>query len=226
MEKITIAFIDDHVLVRDAIVAMINKLGNYKVVLTADNGLDFINKLKTAPALPQLALVDMSMPIMDGFETIKWISENHPQIKSIALTFDQKEPAIIRILKLGARGFLLKNITPEALELAFDEVCANGYYHTEFVKNVVFNNSISKHIKNQLTKEEIMNEVTPKEIEFLKYLCSPEEHTYDDIAKKMGVNKTAIDYYRRDLCDKFELKSKTGLVVFAIKWGLVDIDEV
>src|SRR5262245_14696593 len=117
MNQITLAIVDDHMLFRDGLAELINGFSEYKVIIEADNGLDMIKQLKTKD-IPDIILLDINMKEMDGFETAGWLKEHHPEIKILVLSMYENENAIIRMLKLGARGYLLKDIRKKELELA------------------------------------------------------------------------------------------------------------
>ena len=129
---IKIALVDDHVLLRKSLGILIGMLQDFDIMLQAANGQDFINQLKTNP-LPDIALLDITMPVMDGVETARWLKQNHPEVKVLALSMIKNDLIIIRMLKNGARGYILKDCEPSELKTALHQVYKKGYYYNELI---------------------------------------------------------------------------------------------
>ena len=204
----TLALIDDHALIRKALKDLINHFENFEVVLDAANGKDFIDQLQTNAA-PDIVLVDINMPVMDGYATAKYISENHLSTKIIALTVNDDDESIIKMLRAGAAGYLLKDTDTKQLKETLEEVAKNGYFHSDLVRN-----SMVKSLQPQLLNlpKAIFRD---REVEFLKFACT--ELTYKEIADKMCVSPRTVDGYREGLFEKLQIKSRVGLVLFALK---------
>ena len=220
----SVALVDDHHLMRNGLVATVNALGGFRVTLEAGNGRELIDSLeanaKQGIAPPVIAIVDLNMPVMDGYETIAWLRENAPLILPLALTFDATEEALVRAVRAGARGFLLKNTRPEVLKFALDSLIMMGYYYTEATHEVLQRPPDAK-TREARELEEVMAKISPRELEFLQLVCSDDELTYEEIGTVMGIARRTVDNFRISLFEKFNLKSKTGLVLFAMRWGLV-----
>lgn len=220
----SVALVDDHHLMRNGLVATVNALGGFRVTLEAGNGRELIDALEAntqqGGAAPVIAIVDLNMPVMDGYETIAWLRANAPHILPLALTFDATEEALVRAVRAGARGFLLKNTRPEVLKFALDSLISMGYYYTEATHEVLQRPPDGK-TREERELEEVMAKISPRELEFLQLVCSDEELTYEEIARLMGITRRSVDNFRVSLFEKFTLKSKTGLVLFAMRWGLV-----
>ena len=215
-----IALVDDHHLMRNGLVAMINGLKGYSVCLEAANGREFIDALETNEA-PDIAVIDLNMPVMDGYEAIAWTREHRPEILSLALTFDPHDDAMVKAVRAGARGFLRKDARPPLLEKALDSLVLTGYYQTDEVhQHMVENGGLVTRAERERLKA--VDQMTAREMEFLMHVCSEKEYTYDQIAELMDVNKRTVENYRVALFDKFGIKSKTGLVLFALRLGLLD----
>ena len=214
----TVALIDDHNLVRGGLAAMVHNVGGYNVTMEAANGREFMRMLSGVEE-PAIAIVDLFMPIMDGFETIAWLKANS-KVLPLALTFDASDDVMVRAVRAGARGFLLKNARPAVLKVALDSLMLTGYYTSDELHETLVEKQQLKtpHEKRQ---EQIIAQITPREMEFLKLVCAPEEYTYEQIADIMEVHRRTVDGFREGLVDKFGIKSKTGLVLFAMKWGVV-----
>lgn len=213
-----IAVVDDHAMFRKGLSVLINTFSNYKVLFDAADGRDFIAQLN-AKQLPDIVLMDINMPGMDGYATTEWLRDNHPEIKVLALSTMDAETAIIRMIKSGAKGYVLKDAEPVELKLAFEEVFSRGYFYNELVSRKVLN-AVSQLVD---TKSSIPTfaKLTDREIEFLKLACT--ELAYKEIADKMNVSVRTVEGYRDTLCEKLNLKTRTGLAMYAIKNGIVSI---
>lgn len=212
MKKHTIVIIDDHTLIAKALSGIISNYENFEVIYECENGKDLIDKLKLKSVIPSLVLLDISMPIMDGFETAKWLKEHHPEIKIMALSMQDDDQSVIKMIKNGAHGYLLKNTHPADLEKALIRLMEDGYYYPEWASKIVFSN-----IKNENSTDNNLPKLTQREKEFLKYSTS--EMSYKEISEKMFCSPRTIESYRDNLFEKLEIKTRVGLAVFAIKNG-------
>ena len=211
-----VVLIDDHVLLRNGLANLVKDLG-YNVLFEADNGKDFLTKLNIHD-LPELVLLDINMPQMDGYETAVWIKRNHPDIKILALSMYDDENAIIRMLKSGAKGYILKDTEPQELRAAMEAILVKGFYYSEMVTGRLM------HTINAMDDDnpsQIAINLNEREIQFLKLAAT--EMTYKEIAEQMHLSPRTIDGYRDALFEKLELKSRVGLVLFAIRNGIVTI---
>jgi DNA-binding NarL/FixJ family response regulator len=215
-DNIKIALVDDHVLLRKGLAELVRNLG-YEVLFEADNGLDFQKKIKKDNA-PDLVMLDINMPEMDGFATAQWIKQNHPLIKVMALSMYDNENSIIRMFKAGAKGYILKDSEPAELKAALGSIITKGYYYSELVTGKLIH-SINKLDEDADVRN--LSQLNNREIEFLKYACT--EMTYKEIADKMYLSPRTIDGYRDDLFEKLNLKTRVGLVMYAIKNGIVQV---
>jgi two-component system, NarL family, invasion response regulator UvrY len=212
-----IVLTDDHVLLRNGLAALVKNLG-HNVLFEADNGKDFISKLDQKN-LPDVVLMDINMPEMDGYETAQWIKENHPDIKVLALSMYDNENSIIRMLKAGAKGYILKDSEPAELKAAIDALVNKGYYYSDLVSGKLIH-AINK-IEDEGSTVNTLANLNERETDFLKYACT--EMTYKEIADKMFVSPRTIDGYRDGLFDKLHVKTRVGLVMYAIKNGIVSV---
>jgi two-component system, NarL family, invasion response regulator UvrY len=218
MDKVKLAIVDDHKLFRDGLAELISSFSDYKVIIEADNGKDFILQL-AVKGIPDIILLDINMKEMDGFETAEWIKEHHPEVKILVLSMYENENAIIRMLKAGARGYVLKDIRKKELEQALSSLVSKGYYYTEMVTGKLIHviNALDEAKPGQSLKDLVS--MTPREIEFLKLACT--EMTYKDIAEKMCLSVHTIDGYRDALFEKLNARNRIGLVLYAIKNKIV-----
>jgi DNA-binding NarL/FixJ family response regulator len=215
--SIKIILVDDHVLLRKGLADLVRNLG-YEVLYEADNGKELCNKLKP-DQLPDLVLLDINMPQMDGYETASWLKKNYPDIKTLALSMYDDENSVIRMLKNGARGYILKDTEPAELKAAIEAIISKGFYYSEMVTGRLMH-TISGMNDEHSASQQLMN-LTEREIEFLKLACS--EMTYKEIADQMHLSPRTVDGYRDALFQKLELKTRTGLVIYAIKNGIVHV---
>jgi DNA-binding NarL/FixJ family response regulator len=215
MENVKVALADDHVLVRNGLAGLVTNLG-YTVQFQSSNGNEFINKFNDQNP-PDIVLMDINMPEMDGYSTTLWLRNNHPLVKVLALSMYDDEYAIIRMFKSGAKGYILKDVEPVELKRAIDDVLANGVHYTELVTGKLLH-SIGHPDKGSVPALNL-NE---KEIEFLKLASS--EMTYKEIAEKMNVSPRTIDGYRDALFEKLNIKNRVGLVLFAIRHNIVQVN--
>ncbi|MES2479090.1 MAG: response regulator transcription factor [Bacteroidota bacterium] len=214
--KIKLALADDHTLFRKGIEELIGDFENMEVLFSVCNGKELLNKLSSSASLPDVCLLDINMPELNGFETAKQIKEIWPGIHILAVSVYDSEFNIIGMLRAGAGGYILKDAQPDILRKAIEVLYSKGFYHSELVTGKVMRQIISK------PKEVTPSELTQNEIQFLKLSCS--EMTYKEIADKMGISHRTIDGYRDHLFQKLNIKSRTGLVMYALKTGIVILE--
>lgn len=205
-----IVIVDDHLLFSQSLKFLINSFKNFNVIQNYENGKEFISNINNfSEDEIDLVLLDVNMPILDGLDTMKWIKEFMPNLKVIALSVNDEEETIIKMIKNGARGYLLKDTSPDVFHEAIKSVIDNGYFFTELVSGLLVN-----RIDNNKNYE-----FKPKELEFIKYACT--EKTYKEIANEMCLSPKTIDGYRESLFAKLEIKTRIGLVLYAIKNKIV-----
>lgn len=207
-----VTLVDDHKLFRKGLAELINDFPGYTVIGDFDNG-KALQRTLGSTEHPDIALLDINMPEMGGYETALWLKECHPQIKILALSMNGNESSILRMVQAGARGYILKDADPSELQLALDSIVHKGYFHSELVSTTLMNN-FQHHPDDQAASD--LNE---KEMKFLELACS--ELTYKEIADKMNLAPRTIDGYRESLFEKLNVKSRVGLVLYAIKNKMV-----
>ena len=214
--KIKVCLVDDHKLLRKGMVELIDGFPGYQVIGECNNGKEFLTLLKSMEC-PDIALLDLNMPEMDGYETAIRLSQEYPGIMVIALSMNDDEKSIIRMIKAGARGYVLKDADPTELRKAFDDVVSKGYYYSDLVSGVLVQ---SLHYDDP-GKQKKLN-INDRETAFLKFACT--ELTYKEIADRMCLAPRTIDGYREALFEKLNVKSRVGLVMYAIRNGLVKME--
>ncbi|MEO6329808.1 MAG: response regulator transcription factor [Ginsengibacter sp.] len=212
-----VVLVDDHVLLRNGLANLIESFGDYKILFQADNGKAFIDKLNPE-LLPNIVLLDINMPEMDGYDTCLWLRNNHPDVKVLALSMYDNENAIIRMFKAGARGYILKDCDPIDFRNALIDIITKGFYYSEMVTGKLMRRIRDEDENDNTRKAAKLNDT---EIAFLKLACT--ELTYKEIADKMFKSPRTIDGYRDDLFQKLNVKTRVGLVLYAIKNGIITL---
>lgn len=213
METIKIAIADDHKLVSKAIENMISSNKKFEVVINANNGEKLLEEIEAAKIKPEIVLMDINMPFKNGIEATECLSKLHPEVKVIALTMEDHEATIIKMLKAGAKGYLLKDMAPETLFEAIDMVHSKGIFYTDIVTQTLL-----KLRTEELVADKMIADLKERELEFIRFACS--ELTYKEIADRMNLSPKTIDGYRDSVFVKLDVKSRVGLVLFALKHNL------
>ncbi|MBF4515882.1 response regulator transcription factor [Flavobacterium sp. ANB] len=209
--KNKIIIVDDHSLFSQSLELLINSFKDFEVINRFENGKVFISYLQeNIDTEVDLILLDVNMPVLDGISTMKWIKENMPELKVIALSVNDDEEVIIKMITSGAKGYLLKDTSPEIFRDAIESVIEKGFYFTELVSGMLVKKANDDSKKINLKEKEIV---------FIKHACT--EKTYKEIASEMCLSPKTIDGYRESLFDKLEIKTRIGLVLYAIKHKIV-----
>jgi two-component system, NarL family, invasion response regulator UvrY len=219
-QKMRLALVDDHTLFRKGMINLIEMVcSDCEILFEADNGLDLQQKLKKGNE-PDIILMDVNMPHMDGFAAVQWLNANFPKIKILVISMVEKEESIVRMIKLGVKGYLNKDVEPRDLGDALNAIMAKGFYYTDYVTGKLVH---SLQNENAITKlrADAIDSMSDREKEFLKLACS--DLTYNDIAVQMFLSPKTIDGYRTALFDKLHVKSRVGMALFAVKYGLVEL---
>lgn len=212
--KIKIVLADDHILLRHALAGLVNSFDDCEVMAEVDHGNELIELLSRG-RVPDLILLDLNMPKFDGYDTAKWIKENCPTVSILMLTMYDSEIALIRLLKVGVKGFLKKDVHPSELKFAIHAVMESGHYYSHGTTGRLMN--LFRNSYDNVTLQRTM--LSEAEIQFLKLTCT--EFTYKEIAEQMDLTPRAVDNLRDTLFTKLDAKSRVGLAMFAIKQGLV-----
>lgn len=211
-KTIKIILVDDEILFRKGISFLLEKEKNIKVIFEASDGSELISFLKESSIHPDIIIMDLKMPILNGVEATKLIRNEFPKIKIIALTSYNSKSFVANMISVGAVSYLVKNATPQELLLTINEVASKGFYYDEFVmKNIQDNTCVSKNIKSHLDN----NFLTSRELEILKLIC--EQKNTVEIAEKLFISPRTVEGHRNNLLLKTESKNIAGLVVYAIQ---------
>lgn len=216
MKPITLAIADDYKIFRDGLKLCFNADENLKVLFEADNGEDLIKEL--ANQQPDIIIMDLNMPLLDGMEATKIIRKKYETIKILVVTMYDNDKFIIHLMENGANGYLLKNADPKEIIKAIYIVYENGYYFNDLVNKALLKKLV---IKNNLKPSFNHNiELTEREQEVLKMIC--EEKTTPEIGKEIFLSPRSVEGIRQRLIEKVGVRNTAGLVMFAVKNGLVD----
>lgn len=220
MQSIKLGIVDDQILFLKGLKMLVNNFKDIELVLEAFNGNDLLNALKDCQ--PDVLLMDLKMPGMDGIEATRKVRELYPDIKIILLSMHNDEQLIAHLMKIGANGYLVKNEQPAIVEAAIHTVMEKGFYFNDYVSKAMmssmqkanrkFNPEASLHDRVDFTK---------RELEVLNLICK--EHTTTEVAKQLFISQRTVETHRKNLLEKSGVRNMAGLVVFAMKNGLVDL---
>ncbi len=223
MSSIKVAITDDQVLFRRGIASIINTFEGISIVLEADNGRMLLDTLQTLESLPDVVLLDLSMPELNGIETTKILHVSYPSIKIIILSVYGEDRFVTHLMELGVNAYLFKNVEPEEVERAIRTVMDKDFYFNEAFLNAMKNRLTNKRQKILLT-ENIPSTLTAREIEVLKLICK--QNTAQEIAEQLFISVRTVDGHRNNLLEKTGVRNSAGLVLFAIKHRLIDPTEL
>jgi DNA-binding NarL/FixJ family response regulator len=211
--KIKIGLVDDHQLFRKSVTLMLSSLG-FDAVVDAGNGKELQEKISKLTSLPDIMLIDVEMPVMNGVDTARWLKQTHPSVRLVALSMNDKEHIIMSMIRAGCCSYLLKDTAPDVLEYALREVYYKNYYNSE-----INNSNLGKLvIENQ---NEFAITYTEKEIEFLNLACT--DLTYKQIGTKMKISERTVDGLRETLFTKLNVVSRTGMAMEGMRKGLIKV---
>jgi DNA-binding NarL/FixJ family response regulator len=216
MSEIKVAIADDHKIFRKGVIISLRHYSNIKFVLEAENGQELLNGLTIAK--PDVILMDLRMPVKDGIETTKYISQHYPDIAVLVLTMHEDERFVVHLMENGANGYLLKSTDPAEIKKAITDVVEKGYYLNNFVNRILIKKSQNKNRIIPSLKKEV--EISDKEKEVIQYICL--EFTSMEIGEKMGISARTVESIKERLMERFGLKNTAGLVFFAVKNYLID----
>ncbi len=211
---IRIALVDDQKLFRGGLKMILSDRPDFKVVFEADNGKQFFERLAFEPV--DVVILDVEMPVMDGIETLEMIRDKHPDIRVIMLTMHDSDRLINHLMQLGANGFLLKDENPEIVRTAVERVGQEGIFFRDYVSKALL-----KGGRQKPTKPEgyFGPNISEREMEVLALIC--QEFTSKEIAEKLFISARTVEGHRRSLQDKTGSRNLVGLVLYAVKNGIV-----
>lgn len=221
---ITLAIADDHTLLRKALVNLINEFDDCQVILEAGHGQDLIDQLKDCTEMPQVAILDINMPVMDGYATARHLSLHYPRLHTLSLSMLNDEANVLKMLHAGVKGYILKECDPEELRSAIVYASRGEYFINELMTMQIGRGiaALAGNTGRQVLSEaEQLPLLTEREVEFLQWSAS--DFTYKEIADRMKLSPRTVDSYRDTLFEKLHIKSRVGLAIYAIKNKLVTL---
>ena len=213
MDKINVSIVDDHNLFRKAIINLIKAFPRVGEVTEAENGKDFIDQYKKK--WPDVVLLDLEMPRMNGVETAEYLIPNAPEVKIIVLTQHDSEKYMLHMLEMGVHSFLLKNTNPDELERAIYAVVDKDFYQNDLLTHVILK-SIQSKFRSERPQFEIP--LSDREREIVRLICG--ELTHKEIGKKLSLSEFTVRNHHRNILTKLGLKKTIGLVRYAYEHGL------
>ena len=216
MNEIKVAIADDHKIFRKGVILSMRSYTNIKFVMEADNGEELLKGLESG--IPDVIIMDLKMPIMDGMEATKVVRKKYPEVKVLVVSMYEDDKFIIHLMENGANGYLLKNAEPDEIRRSIYAVHENGYYFNDLVNKALLKKLV---LKNNLKPSFNQNvELSEREQEVLKLIC--EEKTASEIAKEIYLSPRSVEGIRQRLIEKVGVRNSAGLVMFAVKSGIVD----
>jgi len=212
MQEIKIAVVEDHVLVRECFVKELTADQEMEVVMQAKHGVDMLQQLERATVMPDVAVVDLSMPVMDGFTLSLELKNKYPAIRTLVLSAYCSEYNVALMIKNGICGYLLKDCSPAEFRKAIHSIYETGYYYSALASEHAF-----KILQN--TNHKAIT-IPDSEMKFLKLCCT--ELRYDQIAKEMGITMKTLDSYRERLFSRLGVSSRIAVVLFAMQSGFAN----
>jgi DNA-binding NarL/FixJ family response regulator len=204
----SVVIVEDHLLLLQALESLVNSFDNFNVLYTCINGQEILDNLIEIEIKPDIVLMDINMPVLNGIEATRIIRSKHPDINIIGLSVENNDTTITKMLQAGACSYLVKDVEKKILEHAMFQVMSQGYYYTKKVSGII------KDLINP-RKQSKGIQLNDRELEFIKYTCS--DLTYNEIAEKMCLSPKTIDGYRDCLFKKLRMKNRPSLILYAIR---------
>jgi two-component system, NarL family, response regulator DegU len=211
---IRLAIADDQPLFRRAFVLLLRDMPDVQVMFDSANGEEMLIGLKGNAV--DIVLLDLEMPVLDGVETLRSIREEHPQVKVIVLSTHDDEVSIVRMMELGASGYVLKTAEPDEVENAIRSVKDSGYYFSDLVSRVMLQGLVKKEKVKPVYN--VVDPLTERELEVLRAIC--QEMTTTEIAGKLFLSPRTVEFHRNNILLKTGARNVAGLVVYAMTKGL------
>jgi len=201
-----VVVVDDHVLLSQAIGELVNGFDSFELAYLCNNGQELLDAMEQPNKVPDMVLIDINMPILNGIDTTTILKQKYPDVKVLALSIEENEATILKMLRAGASGYLMKDTKKAILLEALIQVREKGYYHT---------NTVAQLLVGQLIDDKPETVLKDREIEFIKLACT--EKNYKEIAELMFLSPKTIEGYRDSIYEKLNIKNRIGLVLYAIR---------
>jgi len=207
----SIVIVDDHILIAQALSTMISSIPNFDVLYVCSGGNEMIERFGHPKNIPDVVILDVQMPVMDGYTVAKWLTEHHPEVIVLALSMQDDDEKIIKMIRSGAKGYLLKSIQQKDLAHALNTIVKDGIFYNAKVSKALANDYIKKEVTQQ--------ELSTKERELIPWLCS--DATYKEIAASVFLSARTVESYATNIMEKLEVRNRVGLVLVAVKKGWI-----
>ncbi|WP_200977819.1 response regulator transcription factor [Echinicola sp. 20G] len=223
--KTSIVLADDETLFRGVLKHMLESTGQFEVLFDAGNGAELIEKLSAAEKVnfPDIVLMDLKMPEMNGIEATKVITKKYPDLKVIALTTHKGKPFILNMLNLGTAGYITKDADPDEMVQTINEVAAKGFYYSQEVLQIINGDFLNRNKKNSVSPLD-PGFITKREKEVLLLLC--QQFRTQEIAEKLFLSERTVEGHRNNLLSKTNSKNVVGLIVYGLQHEIIDISDL
>ncbi|MCE4565487.1 response regulator transcription factor [Maribellus sp. CM-23] len=209
---------DDHKLFRKGMAALLSDFEEVGEISEAGNGLELLDLISTMPVEPDVVLLDVNMPEMDGVETTRRLKLEYPSVRIIILSMEDDVQLVSHLVSEGVNGYLLKNADPDELELALKKVMKNDFYFSASLTSAVLKSSTTVVKQASYTSEIDLSE---RENQVLQLIC--EELTAAEIADRLSLSARTVEGYKRNLLEKTGTRNMAGLVICAMKNNLIQV---
>jgi len=221
MDNLKIALVDDHLLFRKSMSLLINSFDGMQVVVDAAEGNQCLTKLMTTPV--DVLLLDIQMPVMNGYETCKQVKNRFPDVKILIVSQLSTTESIHKMMELGAHGYFTKNSNPDQLEQAIRNVHEEGFYFGQELA-LVIKEAVLWENKNAIKYDETKDLFSERELQIIKMICK--EDKSKEIADKLFINVRTVETHRKNVMERCGAKNIIGVILFAIKSGIITVDEL
>ncbi|RTZ06845.1 response regulator transcription factor [Flavobacterium sp. GSP6] len=219
-DVIQIILVDDEILFRKGISFLLERETNIEIVFEASNGDELISYLRSTKNHPDIIIMDLKMPILNGVEATKIIHKEFPEIKIIALTSYDSKSFVANMIDVGAVSYVIKNVTPQELLTTVNEVALKGFYYTEYVMKIIQTNILN----TRKTKSNFDSGfLSVRELEVLKLICYQKSTL--EIAEQLFISPRTVEGHRNNLLLKTESRNIAGLVVYAVQNEIMPFED-
>ncbi len=221
MDSIKIAIADDQQLFRKGLSSILKDFSHFELIIEAENGKDLLNRLDEN--IPDVILMDLKMPVLNGLETSKQVMVKYPQVKIIILSTHGDEDFIIRTMQVGVHGYLVKDTDPLELKKAIENVVTDGIYLNKHVSTIILQQLKTKSAQGQKLNDRTLGlQLTSREMEILTLICKG--MTTAEIAEKLFISVNTVEGHRKNLFEKTGARNAVSLAVYSLQNALVVLD--
>lgn len=216
--KLNIVVTDDHALFRKGLSNIIRSFEFVESVEEASDGIELLKYLLHCDVFPDLVILDIMMPDLDGIQTNKRLKEQYPDLKVVILSMVEEDQFMLQMIREGVSGYMLKNASEQELKTTILEVIKNDYYYSDYITKLLHRSIVDKDLNN---KVRIHNKITERELEVLELICK--EYRSEKIAEKLNISRRTVEGHKSSLMEKTGTTNTVGLAIYAIRKGLVKI---